>query len=84
MSCDNSTCSAAVVDLDLCSSPTIELGTRATARKTDLEADKGPAGVTADRTKSKECRHEVPSRAIPDCTKTDPEFVWGDEGQFND
>jgi hypothetical protein len=85
MSCDNSTCSAAVVDPDLHSSPTIELGAYAAARKTDLEADKqGRAGVTADRSKSKGCRHEVQSRTIPDSTKADPEFVWGDEGPFND
>jgi hypothetical protein len=85
MSCDNSTCSGAVVDPDLHSSPTTELGAHATARKTDLEADKqGRSGVTADRSKSKGCRHEVQSRTIPDSTKTDPEFVWGDEGPFND
>jgi hypothetical protein len=85
MSCDNSTNCTAVVDLGLRYSCTIELGdAHATTRKTDLEADKqSRSGRTADRSKSKGW-HEVQSRIIPDCTETDPEYVWGDEGPFND
>jgi hypothetical protein len=85
MSCDNSTYCTAVADLGLHCSPTVELGAHTTARKTDLEADKqSRSGLTADQSKSKGCRHEVQSRIIPDCTETDPEYVWGDEGPFND
>ena len=85
MSCGNSPNCTAAVDLALHCSPTIELGDHATARKTDLEADKqSHSGRTADRSKSKGGRHEVQSRIIPDCTETDPEYVWGDEGPFND
>jgi hypothetical protein len=77
MSCDNTTCCTVVVDLDLhCST---------TALKTDLPVDKQSlSGLTTDRSKSKGCRHEVRSRIIPDSTEIDPEYVWGDEGPFND
>jgi hypothetical protein len=77
MSCDNTTYCTAVVDLGLHRSTT--------ALKTDLQADKqNLSGLTADRSKSKGCRHEVRSRIIPDSTEIDPEYVWGDEGPFND
>ncbi len=85
MSCDNSTYCTAVFDLGLQCGPTVELGDHATARKTDLGDDEqSRSRLTADRSKSKKCRHEVQSRIIPDCTETDPEYVWGDEGPFND
>ena len=88
MSCDNSTYCAAVIDLTLHSGSTVALGDHATARKTDLEADKplrqSRRGMPANQSKSKGCRHEVQSRIIPDCTETDPECVWGDEGPSND
>lgn len=85
MSCDNSTYGAAAVDLALHSHSAIELDVHATARKTDLEDDKQRRSrATTDRSKSKGCRHEVQSRIIPDSTETDPEYVWGDEGPFND
>jgi hypothetical protein len=85
MSCDNPTYGAAAVDLALHSHSAMALGAHATARKTDLEDDKqGRSRATANRSKSKGCRHEVQSRIIPDSTETGPEYVWGDEGPFND
>ena len=85
MSCDNSAYGAPAVDLAPCSHSAIELGAHATARKTELEDDKQRRSrVATDRSESKGCRHEMQSRIIPDSTETDPEYVWGDEGPFND
>ena len=85
MPCDNSTNYTPVVDLRLRCSRSIELGAHATTWKTHKEAQNGRRSeLNPDRSKSKECRHEVQSSVIPDCTETDPEYVWGDEGPFND
>jgi hypothetical protein len=85
MSCDNATHGAAAVDLALHSHTAIERGAHATARKTELEDDKQRRSrVATDRSKSKGCRHDMRSRIIPDYTETDSEYVWGDEGPFND
>jgi len=87
MSCDTSIYHT-TVDLDPCVSPRLNLGDCAPASETDLERDKslkqGRAGPTAGQSKSKEHRHEVQSRIIPDSTQTEPEYVWGDEGPIND
>jgi hypothetical protein len=83
MSCDNSTYCTDVVAPHF--SPTVKVGDHATAPKTDLRADKqSRSGLNADRSKPKACRNDVQSRIIPDSTEIDPEYVWGDEGPFND
>jgi hypothetical protein len=83
MSCDYSTYHTA---LDPCSSPNLELGDCATARRPDLERRKsvkqGRSGLAADQSKAH--RHEAQSCIIPDSTETDPVYVWGDEGPIND
>jgi hypothetical protein len=89
MSCDYSTYHTAV-NLDPCSSPNLELGDCATARRLDLERRKslnlkqGRPEHTADQSKAKGHRHLAQSRIIPDSTETDPVYVWGDEGPIND
>ena len=87
MSCDTSIYHT-TVDLDSCLSLRLDLGDCAPASETGLERDKslkrGRAGPTPDQSKSKEHRHEVQLRIIPDSTQTEPEYVWGDEGPIND
>jgi hypothetical protein len=75
MSCDNSTCFTAIVDIVPCSNP---------AAEPDESPKRGHPGVIADRSKSKGHRHDVQSHTIPDSTQIDPEYVWGDEGPIND
>jgi hypothetical protein len=88
MSCDNSTYCIAIVDLDPRSS--LREGARdcVTAKKTDIRTDKSlkrdQPGRNTERSGSRESRHSAHSRTIPDSTKTDPEYVWGDEGPIND
>jgi hypothetical protein len=86
MSCDNWSYCTAIVDLVPRLDPTTELRGHAAATETDFEGDQflqhGRPGLPADRFKSN--RHEVRSRIVPDSTKTDPEYVWGDEGPIND
>jgi hypothetical protein len=88
MSCDNSTYCTAIVGLASYSNLALEMGDYPTARETDLEVDKSlkqaGSGQTADRSKLKGHRHEVRSRIIADSRRTDPEYVWGDEGPIND
>jgi hypothetical protein len=87
MSCDNSSYCIAVIDLAPGSNQTVEVDDCA-SRETDLEVGNSLKqswrGPTADQSKSKGYRHEVRSRIIQDCTETDPEYVWGDEGPIND
>jgi len=88
MSCDNWTYRTGIVDLTTCSSLASDVDDYATPTEAILERTKslrqrGP-GLTADRSKSKGCRHGVQSRTVPDSTYTDPEYVWGDEGPIND
>jgi len=87
MSCDNAIYHTAV-KLDPCLSPRRERGDYGTTSETDLQRDKSrkqsrPA-PTADQARSKDHRHEVQSRIMPDSTQTEPEYVWGDEGPIND
>ena len=70
MPCDNS-----IVDGVPCSNPAADR----------LKPPKrGRPGVIADRSKSKEHRHDFHSHTIADSTQIDPECVWGDEGPIND
>ena len=54
----------------------------ATARKTFLEQVRSKP--TANESKSKKYQHEIKPGVIRDCTRTDPEYVWGDEGPINE
>jgi hypothetical protein len=87
MSCDHSSYCTSVIDCVPCSSLTVEVDDYASS-ETDLDVEKSLKqswrGPTADQSKSKGYRHEVRSRIIQDCTETDPEYVWGDEGPIND
>ena len=40
--------------------------------------------LTADESRSKKYQHKVKRGLIRDCTHTDPEYVWGDEGPINE
>jgi hypothetical protein len=87
MSCDNWTYCTAIVDLAPWSSPASDVDDYATPTEANLERIKSlqsRPGLTADRSKSKEHRHEVRSRVVEDSTQTDPVYVWGDEGPIND
>ena len=53
----------------------------ATERKTFLEQI--GSKLTANESKSKKDQHEIKPGVIRDCTHTDPEYVWGDEGPIN-
>ena len=75
MSCDTSIFCSAIVDVVQGSNPAAEPGESPKRERSRL---------IADRFKSKERRHEVRSRPIPDSTKIDAEYVWGDEGPIND
>ena len=82
MSCDNWTYCTAIVDLTPRSSLASDVDDYATSA--EAYSQQGRHGLTADRSKSKGCRHGVQSRTVPDSTYTDPEYVWGDEGPIND
>jgi hypothetical protein len=88
MSCDNWTYCNAIVHLASCSSLVSDVDDYATPAEATLEHIKslqqGRPELTADRSKSKGCRHETRSRIVEDSTQTDPEYVWGDEGPIND
>jgi hypothetical protein len=70
MTCDNSTYSTLIVDRPLLN-PETQVGEA-------KERDRSLAS------KSKATRKDLSPRIIPDRTHTDPEYVWGDEGPFND
>ncbi len=82
MSCDNWTYCTAIVDL----APDVDdYATLAEANLERIESlQQGRPGLTADRSKSNGYRHGLRSRIVPDSTKIDPEYVWGDEGPIND
>jgi hypothetical protein len=82
MSCDNWTYCTAIVDLAPCSSLASDVDDYATPA--EASSQQGRPGLTADRSKSKGHRHVGESRIIPDSTRADPEYVWGDEGPIND
>jgi hypothetical protein len=88
MSFDNWTYCTAVVELAPCSGLALDVNDYDAPAEANLEHIKsrrqGRLGLAADRSKSKECRHEVRSRIFRDSTQTDPEYVWGDEGPIND
>jgi hypothetical protein len=48
-----------------------------------MQKSDGP-GLTADQCKSKKHQSRVEPRVMADCSHTDPEYVWGDEGPIND
>jgi hypothetical protein len=54
----------------------------ATERKT-LSEQVG-AKLATGESKSKKYQHEIKSGVIRDCTRTDPEYVWGDEGPISE
>ena len=54
----------------------------ATERKTLLE--QVGSKLTANESKSKRYQHEIKPGVIRDCTRTVPEYVWGDEGPINE
>jgi hypothetical protein len=43
----------------------------------------GPAS-TINQSKSKKYQSRIEPRVMVDSTRTDPEYVWGDEGPIND
>ena len=40
--------------------------------------------LTANESESRKYQHEIKPGVIRDCTRTDPEYVWGDEGPINE
>jgi hypothetical protein len=40
--------------------------------------------LTANESKSKKYQHKIKPGVIRDCTRTIPEYVWGDEGPINE
>jgi hypothetical protein len=40
--------------------------------------------LTANESKSKKYQHKIKPGVIRDCTRTIPEYVWGDEGAINE
>jgi hypothetical protein len=79
MSCDNTTCCAAIVDLVPLSS--VEPRDGPTGSETDIASDQP---VKRCRSGSTRDRSETKAQIIPDSTQTVPEYVWGDEGPVND
>jgi hypothetical protein len=63
---------------------------RSRGRKTDTATegktflDKVESKLAADESRSKKYHHEIKPGSIRDCARTDPEYVWGDEGPINE
>ena len=88
MSCDTWTYDTALTELLPRPRTPVEPGDQCAAGETETDGGKflkeGRPRPTADQIKSKEHRHGIYARIIPDSTQTEPEYVWGDEGPIND
>lgn len=78
MSCDHSTYRGDIVDVVRPRSPAVELDNVGPA------VERGSAAKIAEQIALKSRRDVVRPRSIPDSTRIDSEFVWGDEGPLNE
>ena len=87
MSCVNKTVGTSVRLTQYSSS---DATPRSRGRKTDAATERKTfpeqvgSKLAANESKSKKYQHEIKPGVIRDCTRTDPEYVWGDEGPINE